>query len=240
MKDNAPVAAGNLLLDSKQALKYCSVRDYAKSDALSLLTVSDVGKKTRKGEKTLSDREINELLSALNGNQRIGLYYKRLYTLLLIFGARTQEVRLSTWSEWDLKSKIWIVPASNSKAGNKIIRPIPDRVVEWLNTFKGAKDSYVLGELKTGTNVSCFCGKLWKRIKQDESWTAHDIRRTFSTKLNDLGQPPHVVEQLLGHIMGGVMAVYNRSQYMNEKISTLNLWIDELEKQGLDLRQGRD
>ncbi|KLN97308.1 tyrosine-type recombinase/integrase [Moellerella wisconsensis] len=240
MKDNAPVAAGNLLLDSKQALKYCAVREYAKSDVLSLLSVPDVGKKTRKGERTLSDLEISELLDAIKGHKRIDQYYQRLYILLLVFGARTQEIRISTWSEWDLKSKIWTVPASNSKGGNKIVRPIPDRIVEWISLFSGQKDDYILGELKTGSNVSSFCRKLWQRIGQTESWTAHDIRRTFSTKLNDLGQPPHVVEQLLGHIMGGVMAVYNRSQYMNEKIISLNTWIDELEKLGLDIGQGRD
>ncbi|WP_336192932.1 tyrosine-type recombinase/integrase [Providencia stuartii] len=236
MKDSAPVAAGNLLLDSKQALKYCSVREYAKSDVLALLTVPDVGKKTRKIERVLTDKEIMELLDAINNKQRIDPYYKKLYMVLLIFGARTQEVRLSTWSEWDLKNKIWTVPAGNSKAGNKIQRPIPDKVIEWLKTFQGAENSYILGELKTGSNVSNFCRKLWKRIGQKESWTAHDIRRTFSTKLNDLGQPPHVVEQLLGHIMGGVMAVYNRSQYMNEKKATLNTWLNELEKYGLTLK----
>lgn len=232
MKDNAPVAAGNLLLDTKQALKYCSVRDYAKSEALSLLTVPDVGKKTRKRDRTLSDKEVCELLSALNENQRIDPYYKKLFVLLLVFGARTQEVRLSTWAEWDLKSNLWSVPVSNSKTGNKIIRPIPDRVSQWMRSFKEGDRDYILGELKTGSNVSCFCRKLWKRIGQSEEWTAHDIRRTFFTKLNDLGQPPHVVEQLLGHIMGGVMAVYNRSQYLNEKTITLNIWIDELERLG--------
>jgi hypothetical protein len=47
--------------------------------------------------------------------------------------------------------------------------------------------------------------------------------------LNDLGVAPHVVEQLLGHTMPGVMAVYNLSQYMPEKLDALNMWCERLD-----------
>jgi len=36
-----------------------------------------------------------------------------------------------------------------------------------------------------------------------EAWTLHDIRRTLATRLNELGVAPYVVEQLLGHSLGG-------------------------------------
>lgn len=42
------------------------------------------------------------------------------------------------------------------------------------------------------------------------------------------GVAPHVVEQLLGHSLGGVMAVYNRSQYLPEKLDALNQWMEQL------------
>ena len=44
-----------------------------------------------------------------------------------------------------------------------------------------------------------------------------------------MGIAPHVVEQLLGHTLGGVMAVYNRSQYLPEKLDALNKWMQRLE-----------
>ena len=44
-----------------------------------------------------------------------------------------------------------------------------------------------------------------------------------------MGIAPHVVEQLLGHTLGGVMAVYNRSQYLPEKLDALNKWTERLE-----------
>ena len=44
-----------------------------------------------------------------------------------------------------------------------------------------------------------------------------------------MGIAPHVVEQLLGHTLGGVMAVYNRSQYLPEKLDALNKWMERLD-----------
>lgn len=53
--------------------------------------------------------------------------------------------------------------------------------------------------------------------------------RTLATKMNDLGIAPHVVEQLLGHSLGGVMPIYNRSQYLPEKAAVLGIWLERLE-----------
>lgn len=43
-----------------------------------------------------------------------------------------------------------------------------------------------------------------------------------------MGVAPHVVEQLLGHTLGGVLAIYNRSQYLPEKLDALNKWVEKL------------
>jgi hypothetical protein len=49
----------------------------------------------------------------------------------------------------------------------------------------------------------------------------HDLRRTFVTRLNDLGIEPHVIEALVNHVGGiakaGVAGVYNRSAYAVQK-----------------------
>jgi integrase len=55
-------------------------------------------------------------------------------------------------------------------------------------------------------------------------WCAHDLRRTFSTRLNGLGIAPHVVERALNHMLGGVMAVYNHAEYDPERRQALEVW----------------
>ncbi|CBJ88928.1 Site-specific recombinase, phage integrase family (fragment) [Xenorhabdus nematophila ATCC 19061] len=61
--------------------------------------------------------------------------------------------------------------------------------------------------MKKPEAISQFGRNLWKKLEHSEAWTLHDLRRTFATKLNDMGIAPHIVEQLLGHAFPGIMAL---------------------------------
>lgn len=227
----APVAAGYVLQNAKQALRFCRVRHYATSRELDDLTINDVGKKQRKKDRVLSPKELSDLWGAIHKQTIFLPYYCNLTKLLVLFGARTQEVRLSQWKEWDFDTMLWTVPKEHSKTDEKIIRPIPNELRPWLMEMRpeSAKDSLVLGELKSSETVSQQGRFFWKRLGHDEPWTLHDIRRTLATRLNELGVAPYIVEQLLGHSLGGVMAIYNRSQYLPEKRQALDMWFEHLE-----------
>ncbi|MGX9462024.1 tyrosine-type recombinase/integrase [Shewanella sp. A14] len=226
----APVAVGQILQNAKQALRFCRVRRYAISRELDDLIVTDVGKKQRKKDRVLSDVELYDLMSSIQ--KREGTFYMRyLCQLLIVFGARTQELRLSTFEEWDLDCDLWTVPKAHSKTDTLIIRPIPARIkplIKFLHKRHG-ETGYLLGELKSRESVSGAGSLICKRLKHKDIWSLHDLRRTFATKLNDLGIAPYVVEQLLGHSLGGMMAIYNRSQYLPEKQAALNMWCEWLE-----------
>lgn len=226
----APVAAGYVLQSAKQALRFCRVRRYAITHALDDLIGTDVGKKQNKKDRVLSDIELTDLLTLLEG-RKVSFYMRQLCKLLIVFGARTQELRLSQFDEWDLDRGIWTVPKSHSKTNTLITRPIPERIkplIEFLYRRHG-QTGYLLGELKSAETVSGSGRKICSWLKHQESWTLHDLRRSFATKLNDLGVAPYVVEQLLGHALGGVMAIYNRSQYLPEKKAALDMWVERLD-----------
>jgi integrase len=66
-------------------------------------------------------------------------------------------------------------------------------------------------------------------------WTLHDLRRTFGTRLAQLGVLPHVVERLLNHRLGAitnktegvltaVAEVYNTYAYMPEMRDAIARW----------------
>jgi integrase len=57
-----------------------------------------------------------------------------------------------------------------------------------------------------------------------DGWTAHDLRRTFSTRNNAMGVPVYVVEKMLNHSFDGVMAVYNQASYDAERRQALEAW----------------
>ncbi|WP_318476357.1 tyrosine-type recombinase/integrase [Photobacterium leiognathi] len=227
----APVAAGYILQNVKQALRFCRVRHYAKSRVLDDLIITDVGSRQQKKDRVLTDQELADVWKMVQTPEiRHMVYYSNLIKLLITFGARTQEVRLSTWDEWDFTQGTWTVPKSHSKTNAVIVRPIPQEMISWLLELKEcSSNEYVLGELKKSEAVSVQGSQYWKRLGHKTKWTLHDLRRTLATKMNDLGVAPHVVEQLLGHSLGGVMAIYNRSQYLPEKRAALELWLDRLD-----------
>lgn len=225
-----PYSAGSVLQNAKQALRFCRVRRYAISHTLDDLIRTDVGSKQNTGERVLSDIELSELLHLING-RKMSFYMRYLCKFLVIYGARTREVRLSKFDEWDLDRGIWTVPKLHSKSRKVIIRPIPEEVksiVEFLYRRHG-QTGYLLGELKSVETVSGSGKKICGWLKHKESWTLHDIRRTFITRLNDLGVAPYIVEQLVAHELAGVMAIYNRSQYIPEKKAALDMWVERLD-----------
>ena len=57
-----------------------------------------------------------------------------------------------------------------------------------------------------------------------DGWTAHDLRRTFSTRNHEMGVPPYVVEKMLNHTFDGMMSVYNHATYDAERRKALEAW----------------
>lgn len=224
----APKASGYILQNAKQALRFCRNRQFAHSMVLEDLNITDIGEHQGKKDRVLSWSELMDVWYWAH-DIKSSWYYRNLALLLVVFGCRSQELRLSKLAEWDLNEMIWTVPKSNNKTNTEIKRPIPKQMKGYIQAvIEQAKSEYLLGEFKRPETVSSFGGGLWKKLGHKEAWTFHDLRRTFATLLNDMQIEPYVVEQLLGHSLGGVMAIYNRSQHIEKKKVALELWLAKL------------
>ncbi len=51
-------------------------------------------------------------------------------------------------------------------------------------------------------------------------FTPHDGRRSLSTLLSEAGTVPHVTEKMLDHVLRGVMAIYNKHDWIEEQKKT--------------------
>jgi integrase len=114
VRNEAPVAAGYLLQMCKQALKFCRVHRYAVSNVLDDLTIDDVGRKQNKRDREHTRQELADIWRECSG-LKFKPYYSALLRLLVVFGCRTQELRLSRVTEWDLNDWVWTVPKSTAK-----------------------------------------------------------------------------------------------------------------------------
>jgi len=79
---------------------------YTSSNALSDLIIDDVGKKREKRDREHTRQELADICRESAG-LKFKTYYTSLLRLLVVFGCRTQELKLSTIKEWDLQGWIW-------------------------------------------------------------------------------------------------------------------------------------
>jgi integrase len=57
-------------------------------------------------------------------------------------------------------------------------------------------------------------------------FTPHDLRRTASTLLHEMGYSSDVVEKSLNHTIGGIRGVYNKAEYAEQRREMLQKWGD--------------
>ncbi|EHK0752607.1 site-specific integrase [Vibrio parahaemolyticus] len=244
-----PVAAGYVLQNVQQALKFCQKKGYEIDPGVFDLDIDSIGaKRQRKKNRTLIEEDSwNEFLDLVNwlNEGRIAPYYRHLVLLLVAFGARTQELRLSQVSEWNLETMVWTVPPENNKTSKRevergysgeIKRPIPQELIPLItHLIDDSKNGFLLGELKSPETVSVFGGGIWKKLNHQNKWSLHDLRRTVATGMSDLEIDPYIVEAMLGHSLGGVQGIYNRSHYLSKKQKALEVWVNKLVALGLNL-----
>ena len=72
-----------------------------------------------------------------------------------------------------------------------------------------------------------------KDLESVEHFTLHDLRRTLATGLQRLGIRIEVTEAVLNHIAGsrgGLVGVYQRHEFQDEKRHALEAWAAEVER----------
>ena len=220
----APNAAAYVFGLTKTAMKYCRARQMVKTTVLNDLSAGDVGATVNKRDRVLKQNELDDAVTWTN-DIRNPFYYRALLKLLITFGCRLSELRLSTVKEWDMSAMVWTAPKQHTKTGIEIQRPIPAALAPILTSLMNdRKSGLLLTEKKTVGSVSNYIIGISRKLGHD-SWTAHDLRRTFATRLADMGVHHHVIEALLGHTLPGVAGIYNRSHLINEKREALELWM---------------
>jgi integrase len=149
---------------------------------------------------------------------------------LLLTGVRTFELRLATWDQFKIDESLWTIPKKNTKTDviHKIhlssqVKALFDELKQ-ISTSRyiiaGAIDDEPLTE-----NALARAVRRTHKYIGIPHWTVHDLRRTFSTHLDEtLHINPIVIEKCLAHRMPKIMAVYNKSEMLPERRDALNQW----------------
>lgn len=177
-------------------------------------------------ERFLTDQEIRQAWPSFMGS----LAGKSL-ALILITSQRPGEVSGIPWSELDLErpgEESWTIQASRYKNGLVHRVALSSMAVELLVELReAARSEWVFPTSRTGRPMS-----EWHRGEAQKAtgidFTSHDLRRTSSTKMAELGVTSFVIDRVLGHKLRGVIKIYNVYDYAREKRAALEAWSEKL------------
>jgi integrase len=190
-------AARALLGVIKRLFGYAVANGWMAQSPAGQLTAALIGAPPRARTRVLSDDEIRFVMDTT-------IRYGPVLRFLLLTG-----IRLGEAYNGYRDGQYWVVPANASK--NKKEHSV------WLSLLAVAQlDAFPWAAKRTSVQY-------WL-THNAEGWTAHDLRRTFSTRNNAMGVPPYIVERMLNHTFEGVMAVYNHASYDPERREALERW----------------
>jgi integrase len=181
-------------------------------------------KQKQSRHRVLSDDEIQAVWHGLDADGPFGAIVR----ILLLTGQRRGEVAGMRWKELDLGNRFWSLPGERTKNTLPHVVPLSEAVLRDL-TDRPRLGEYVF----TTTGTTPFSGYSRSKQRLDRrigfsNWTLHDLRRTFVTRLYELGIAPHIVEAIVNHVTseakGGVAGVYNRAQHLSERKAALARW----------------
>ena len=209
----APSEYSHCLVVAKVFFNWCRKRNYIDRNPFEGL--SQHAKKAR--DRVLTNDELKRLWVAANECGTFGIILK----LLMLTGQRRGEI--AALRHEFFKDDICSLPSTLTKNRRDHSFPMGALGASILLSVQ-CKEPAALLFAARGAPDRVFDGWSKGKKKIDElsgvhNWTLHDIRRTFATRMAELGVQPHVIERMLNHSTGqisGVAGIYNRHTYFPE------------------------
>jgi len=162
-------------------------------------------------DRALSDPEIRKFWAATHALPKP---FGDIYRLLLLSGARCQEICSLKWSELDLAQKVWLLPAARSRT--KLANLLPLGPTAWsIIEAQPRNGEYVFGRQRM--NLYRIKEKLDAAMQLETPWITHDLRRVARSLMARARIDSEIAERMIGHAARGIVRVYNVHDYASEK-----------------------
>jgi integrase len=132
-KKTAPAQARNLLGYAKRLFGWAAQPHRRKRFGLAVSPCAHLKPKDLIGEKASGDRTLSddEIFALWRAAKRLPYPYGPAYQLLVLVPLRLNEICDASWPEFDLRNRVWEIPASRMKGTNGRARahivPVTDR-----------------------------------------------------------------------------------------------------------------
>jgi integrase len=128
--------------------------------------------------------------------------------LLLLTGARRNEVLSATWAQFDLTNGLWTKPSSHTKQKRLHHVPLSPPALELLVKLRERSTSEYVFPGKDGHRISLDAWKAIRKAARLNGVRLHDLRHTFASILASGGASLPMIGKLLGHSNVGTTARY--------------------------------
>ncbi|CAN5838636.1 integrase arm-type DNA-binding domain-containing protein [soil metagenome] len=176
---------------------------------------------------------IGALLRAIDGFQGSFPVGQALKLAPHVF-VRPGELRQAEWSEMDLDAAVWRLPAARMKTRRAHVVPLSSQAVAILRALfpLTGRGRFVFPSIRAGARPMSdnTLNAALRRLGYDHAeMTAHGFRSMASTRLNELGWRPDLIEKQLAHVESGVRAVYHRAEHLDERRRMMQEWSNHLD-----------
>lgn len=178
--------------------------------------------------------KVGELMRAIDGYPG-GLVVRCALQLAPLVFLRPGELRQAEWAEFDLDGALWRIPAARMKMREEHIVPLPVQAVAILRELQpltgGGRYVFPGHRSRQRPMSDAAINAALRRMGYDkDTMTGHGFRAMASTRLNEMGFAPDVIERQLAHAeRNKVRAAYNRAQYLAERTRMMQAWGDYLD-----------
>ena len=149
-----------------------------------------------KKERFLTSEEVYRLVYCVKMSRNPMLRY--IVPVLILTGARKQELLKSRWSDFDFDTKIWRIPMSKSGRARHV--PISDALALLLESIPKTCE-WVFANPKTLKPFTSFFYS-WDTARRQaglDDVRVHDLRHSFASFLVNNGRSLYEVQRILGH-----------------------------------------
>jgi integrase len=174
----------------------------------------------RARSRILSDPELRAVWKEAERSGQFGA----LIRMLLLTAQRKGAVLGMRWDNVS-KDGVWEIRTAEREKGNAGMLQLPEparAIVVAQPRF--ASNPYVFAASRGNGPMDGSASRAKKAFDKRcgvSGWTLHDLRRSSRSLMSRAGVRPDIAEKTLGHIAGGVEAIYDRHHFLEEKSEAL-------------------
>jgi integrase len=237
----APGQSGNVLKAGRQIFEYALLREWVEIQPFLKITKAVPKASPNVCDRVLDDSEIIIALEAIAKSPSSDSV-KRALKMILVTAQRPGEV--AQMHSDQISDDWWTIPAKVAKNGKEhrvyltktAMSLIVDRKGHIFPSSKGKSGHIAVNTIAQAISRGYLTDEIVKvvgtrKIKARKApyfgmtpWTPHDLRRTARTNMPRVGVSDEHAEEVLNHTKPGIIGVYNKYRYDNEKKTALLKW----------------